>query len=329
MSIHFSLLDTSQAAKFSEGITRVYGDSYPLPEMYDVAYLTDKLADGSLYAAVACNDLDEVIGTSGALVETPGDRSVDSIATMVDDRYRGQKVMAGMGKTIYQVHHQRNMVGTHLYALAFHDIVQRQSIGGGATPTGVLPAWFGRHARVTGYQYPDVRRGAVSLYMAIVPAPQRRVYLPGAYAQTLTGIYSGVAVPRTFEQAPSTANLPAQGQYETLDHPGNQQRRVIVHQAGEDLAGLAAAHRQACDEGNYEVLYMELALNDAAVEYAVSQARSAGLFYGNLLIERRDTDYLRLQYYPENVAAPAAMALYGKQTIALSEFVQADRCAVS
>ncbi len=328
VSIHYRLLNASQATPFAEGIRRVYGDSYPLPEMYDAGYVESQLRAGSLYVAVASNDLGEVVGTSGAVVETPGDRSVDSIATMVDDRYRGQKVMSGMGRAIYEVHNQRDMVGTHLYALAFHDIVQRQSIGAGAVTTGVLPAWFGRHANVTGYQYPDVRRGAVSLYMPIVEAPLRRVYLPGSYAETLHAIYSEVPVPRDFGQPlPSTA--PAEkGRYTALEQAGNQQCRIIVHEAGADLPALLLKHRSACDQRACEVIYVELPLGDASIEYAVACARDAGFFYGNLLIERRNTDFLRLQYYPESLAAPDAMALHGERTLALSDFVQADRKSV-
>ena len=329
MSIHYSLLEASEAEKFSEGIRRVYGDSYPLPEMYDVNYIENKLHDGSLYVAVASNELGEVVGTTGAVVETPGDRSVDSIATMVDDRYRGQKVMAGMGRAIYPVHNERQMVGTHLYALAFHDIVQRQSIGAGAVTTGILPAWFGKHAQVTGYDYPDVRRGAVNLFMSIVEAPERVLYLPTAYAAILKSIYAKLPVPRQFREASSQQALPSHSDYALLEQPGNQTRRLIVHAAGTDLQALMQSLRDSCDRGECEVVYAELALGDVGIEIAVSAAREAGLFYGNLLIERRDTDYLRLQYYPAELAAPDAMALYGDQTLTLFEFVNTDRESVA
>ena len=192
----------------------------------------------------------------------------------------------------------------------------------------MLPAWFGRHASVTGHDYPDARRGAVNLYMPIVAAPLRHIFLPSAYADTLASIYAALPVPRDMQPASTAAPVPAHGSYQLLEHGPNRQRRLLVHRAGADLAGQLATQRQAIDAGQIEVLYVELALDDAAVGHGVEASRQQGLFYGNLLIERRGSDYLRLQYYPEALAVPEAMALYGERTIALGELVQSDRKAV-
>ena len=293
--------------------------------MYDAKYISNSLADGSLYIATARNSLGEIIGTSGALIERADDLTADGIATMVDSNYRGQKVMTKLGEKLYEVYDKLGMVGTHLYALAFHDIVQRQSLAAGAVATGILPAWFDKHVNVTGYDYPNVRRGAVCLYLPIKDAPQRVIYLPLVYAETISSVYKKLSLKRLFNPAPINPQLPHKSLFKSHEQNSNCQIRLIIKVICEDIKLLIDEYRKFVREGKVEVLNLELPLNDSGIDLAINGARGLGLFYGNLLIERSTTDFLRMQYYSSQVASSSSMALYGEEVLSLKEFIESDQ----
>ena len=325
MDIKYDFLDVNQAEKMSQAIRRVYGDSYPIQEMYDAKYIAQSLADGSLYIATARNSSGDIIGTSGALLEGAGDLTADAIATMVVSDYRGQKVMTKLGAKLYEVYDKLGTVGTHLYALAFHDIVQRQSLAAGAVATGILPAWFEKHVNVTGYDYPDGRRGAVCLYLPIKDAPQRDIYLPSVYAETISSIYKQLSLHRILNAAPMKPQLPHKSLFKSHEQNSNCQIRLMIDVIGEDITFLIDEHRRFVTEGKFEVLYLELPLNDSGIDLAINGARELGLFYGNLLIERRTTDFLRMQYYSPEIASSSSMALYGEEIHSFREFIESDQ----
>ncbi|MAV76066.1 MAG: hypothetical protein CBD32_03265 [Actinobacteria bacterium TMED172] len=325
MDISYDLLGINEAIKMSHAIRRVYGESYPIQEMYDAKYISKSLADGSLYIATARDSLGNIIGTSGALIERVDDLTADAIATMVDSNYRGRKIMTKLGEKLYEVYEKLGMVGTHLYALAFHDIVQRQSLAAGAVATGILPAWFDKQVNVTGYDYPNVRRGAVCLYLPIKDAPQREIYLPSVYSETISSIYKQLLLSRILNSSPIEPQLPHKSLFKSHEQNSNCQIRLIIEVIGEDINFLIDEYRRFVSEGKFEVLYLELPLKDIGIDLAINEARELGLFYGNLLIERSETDFLRMQYYSSEVASSSSMALYGEEILSLRGFIESDQ----
>ena len=325
MDISYGLLGINEAIKMSHAIRRVYGESYPIKEMYDAKYISKSLADGSLYIATAKDSLGNIIGTSGALIERVDDLTADAIATMVDSNYRGRKIMTKLGEKLYEVYDKLGMVGTHLYALAFHDIVQRQSLAAGAVATGILPAWFDKHVNVTGYDYPNVRRGAVCLYLPIKDAPQREIYLPSVYSEAISSIYKQLLLDRILNSSPIEPQLPHKSLFKSHEQNSNCQIRLIIEIIGEDINFLIDEYRRFVSEGKFEVLYLELPLKDIGIDLAINEARELGLFYGNLLIERSETDFLRMQYYSSEVASSSSMALYGEEILSLRGFIESDQ----
>ena len=108
---------------------------------------------------------------------------------MIAPEYRGQGIVARLGSEMVATYRQLGLGGLHLYALALHDLVQNQSQDAGAVVTGVLPAWFSSNASISGYDYPDTRIGAVTLFMPLAALPKRVCYLPAIYRQVLQQLY--------------------------------------------------------------------------------------------------------------------------------------------
>ena len=325
MSIDLQLLTTDNAQLLVSAIERVYGNTYPIPEFYDAGYIARAIDAGLLSTVVARGQRGEIAGCMSTVLEMPGDVTADGSALMVAEEYRGQGITALIGERMVEVYQQLGLGGLHLYALALHDRVQNQSGAAGAVVTGVLPAWFSRQARVTGYDYPDARIGAVCLYMPLGALPARTVYLPAPYAQVLRGIYAELPAERDLQDCTETVQFPACTVLSLEDKPRNGQRRVLLERTGSDFDSVLAELLHDCDEAGREVIYLDIPLADPGCERAVQVARAQGMFFGALMVDRRGCDRLRMQRYDDILAAPDYMVLATPQARALLDFVQVDR----
>jgi len=326
VSIHYQLLESSDAPLLVSAIERVYGATYPIPEFYDADYIAQAIDAGKLRTVVAMADSGEIAGCMSTVLEIAGDVTADGSALMIAEEFRGQGITARIGERMVEVYRQLGLGGLHLYALALHDRVQKQSGAAGAVVTGVLPAWFSKEASVSGYDYPDARIGAVCLYMPLAGLPARTCYLPEPYADVLAGIYRQLHASRDLQSCPEVSAVPVNSTCSSEDKPLNGQRRLLLERTGRDFDELLSRHVGECFErGEREVLYLDIPLSDPGCEQAVRVARQQGLFFGALMVDRRGCDRLRMQRFDARLAAPEHMVVATDEARALLEFVLQDQ----
>jgi hypothetical protein len=216
------------------------------------------------------------------------------------------------------------IAGLHLYALALHDIVQNQSQKAGAVVTGILPGWFSRKVKASGYEYPDARIGSVLLYMPLAPLPKRANYIPEIYSDVLSDTYARLGLDRDLKVADRKAFLPAKTSYFVDSKMANKHLRVVIERIGMDLIDVVRQLLPRSAPPEYEVVYLDLPLSDPAVGYAVENARQLRFFYGALMIERCGSDWLRLQRYDRHLVAPEAMKIASEVGVNLLSFILSD-----
>ncbi len=329
MTIQYKRLQAAECELLVAAIKRVYGQTYPMPEFCDPGYLRAAIASGRLYCVVAMNSEQQVVGCMSTVLEQTGDCTADGSALMVAPEYRGQGIVAGLGEKMVETYIQLGLGGLHLYALALHELVQNQSQNAGAVVTGVLPAWFTKNTKVAGYDYPDARIGAVTLFMPLAPLPARVCYIPKRYAQVLGGIYEKLALNRHFVTDDSAAPLPATSVYSLEDKTGNGQRRIVLERTGSDFAAVLDQVMSLFHKDEAEVLYLDIPLNIPATTCAVEHARERGFFFGALMVDRRGSDRLRLQFYDRFLAAPSAMIVASAEARFLLDYIMTDSEQVS
>jgi hypothetical protein len=329
VTIQYKLLQATECELLITGIRRVYGKTYPVPEFYDPGYLHAAITANKLHCVVAMSSAQQVVGCMSTVVEQPGDFTADGSALMVAPEYRGQGIVAGLGEKMVETYSYLGLGGLHLYALALHDLVQKQSQNAGAVVTGALPAWFAKNAKVEGYDYPDARIGAVTLFMPLAPLPTRVCYVPGVYAQVLNSIYDKLALNRSFVAEGSAAPAPARSVFSIEEKPDNAQLRIVLERTGSDFLDALDQAMVQLNREEYEVIYLDIPLNDPATNYAVAQARGRGFFFGALMVDRRGCDRLRLQNYDCALAAPEAMVVASDEARLLLDYILADSEDVS
>lgn len=325
MVTRIRLLAPHDSHLLSAGITRVYGQTYPNPEFYDSLYLRSAIESGKLHCVVATDARGDVVACMSTVLEVRGDFTADGSALMVAPEHRGQGIVARLGHEMVETYARLGLGGLHLYALALHDRVQNQSLASGAVVTGVLPAWFSQRAKVSGYDHPHARIGAVTLYMPLGELPARTCYLPQRYAPVLSDIYQQLRLQRNFLDAAPSSLQSAMSVFEVEDKPANHQRRVLLQRVGGDCSSILQQQLAELRSQQGEVIYLDIPLSDPAGHFAVEEARALGFFFGALMVDRRGSDHLRLQYYETQRAAPEHMIIASPEAQALLEFVLNDR----
>jgi hypothetical protein len=334
-ALTYRRLGPDTIASLQDCIRRVYGETYPFHWFYDGSSVERLLDEERLVTIIALDDSERVVGTMGMLLASPrnreGDYSAHSIAAMVDEAHRGRDVLMRLGAELFRASEHYALAGLHLYALALHDVVQRHSMEKGAAAiTGILPAYFNRDVRVAGFATGGHRIGAVALFQPLFRvAPERSIYLPAPYRDVLRGVYDRLPLFRRFADAAAESRdwyrLPARSQCELSTEPLNHEAKLEVRRVGEDLAERLAALKREKTERELRVLYVDLALDDSAIDAGVETANGAGFCFGALVPERSHTDWLRLQHFePEDVSLESMVVATdaGKE---LLRFVRHDK----
>ncbi|MEM9255317.1 MAG: hypothetical protein AAGA91_07710 [Pseudomonadota bacterium] len=327
-SLSFHTLSAAQGSLLADGIRRVYGDTYPMTDLYDMDYVRRMINGGLLHTVVAMNGDSEVVGQMSTVLEEVGDVTADGSALMVDSAYRGLGITQALGEAMLGVYQDCSICGLHLYALAIHQRVQKKSIGAGAAVTGILPAWFHAKSSIEGYRHPSgYRIGAVPLYMPLKSLPYRESYIPPVYSEVLTSIYESLEIERKLIPAPDRLPDSAQTKVTVEDKPSNGHYRLRVDRIGGDFLE-RLSHVSDGVSGHREVIYIDLPLADHAISYAVKEARTRGFFFGSLMVDRCGSDRLRLQSYSKHCVMPDAMVIHGPQGENLLELVLEEQRAL-
>lgn len=318
--ISYLSLTPATASKLGECIQRVYGESYPLPEYYNGDYVAGLLADKLLYSEVALSPQGEAIGTNSTQLEQIGDLTADGTMTMVDENFRGLRILTSLGTRMTSVYQQLGIAYLQLYALALHHIVQEQSAAAGAAVTGILPTYFSHRATMSGFNSNEDRVGAVVMHLPLGQLPQRQIYLPAIYREPVENVYLKLGLRREVSNA--SGNLPDSPCTAVRDaKPSNQLLRLRFDLLGRDFSTLVS---QALSEPGFDIFYLDLPLADPAIHQAVEIAREIGFFYGSLILERCGSDRIRMQYYDQALYQPDNLKIASDEGKALRDFVLKD-----
>ena len=94
-------LVASDTGELVRRFERCYGRSYLDGDFYDEAMIQSRLAERRLRSIVAVNEQDEIVGQMGLSARHPGALTADAGDTVVDPRYRNQKLAARIGLELF------------------------------------------------------------------------------------------------------------------------------------------------------------------------------------------------------------------------------------
>ena len=313
----------------AEGLARCvaacYGDSYPGRDFYDPEKIRSFFRQGLMHSQIAVTPEGEIVGHLGIMLDHIGDITADAIAGFVAPAYRGSDTMFRLGLNLVVVQQELHLVGIQLYALMLHNITHKKTLSIGGTEAGMLPAHFPPSTSPKGFEHSDdkSRIPATLMYVPLQPAPERTVFVPERYRDTVGNLYQRLKYTRSFKEYDKKPHA-AKSSVTVNRKPGLGIVQITVQKAGRDLPDAIERDRRQFHSEGFEVIYVDLPLCDPASAAIVEKLRALGMFYGGILIERGGGDVLRMQGLIDAHIAPNAELISNQSGRELLDFVLSD-----
>jgi serine/threonine-protein kinase RsbW len=234
-----------------------------------------------------------LIGHTGIRVHHPGARICETGNTVVDPAARGQGLLKRLGAALRERVLREGYSGYVHYPTTAHEIMQRASVTGGGTETGIMLAYI---AETTAYEAFQQRPGRLAATVAFQPystLPTRRVWIPHRYEGLLRSLYRQAGLDRQLEVGGPVEPSAGPTRMDSAIHSDRGVLSLYLERGGRDLkaqaAGLIAAHSPV-------ITHVDVPLAEPALESSVTALCDLGFIFCGLLPEFAEGDVLRLQH---------------------------------
>ena len=277
----------------------VYGDNYPVNDVYDPHKLISQGITGEAYRVVARTDAGEVVGHIALYRSSPPNRNLYEIGQMmVRQDYRVGSLASRLFEySLAELPARYNIEQLWGEAVCNHLVTQQMSAEGGFLPAAIEVDLMPAEAYTRAFSRPPDTVGRVAtlaIFRAFKAKPQT-IYLPAMYEEELSFVYSLFAFGHNFEV--SRQELPdgaaTCGRTDVFAAAGVA--RITLSAAGRDLAAYTEkAERQARAEGAvvFQVYYP---LTWPWAGEVAGTLRRQGYFLGGALPRWFDDDGLLMQ----------------------------------
>ncbi|MFN8040920.1 MAG: hypothetical protein U0Q07_17020 [Acidimicrobiales bacterium] len=319
---HARLAGPGDADEICRLAWRTYGPTYQHDEYYQPERLAQLLADGAQVSFVTVLDDGGLVGHSAVVLDEPGAVVVEGGRAMVDPRYRGHHLMAATHELRDHWFAEHGVLALEGVAVTAHTRSQ---------PDGpVLSVMLGflppiRFAGIEGTET-SLREAVVGGIVPMADLPRAAVLLPRRDADALRDLYGTTVLPRDLAVADDDGPIAAASDLDLhlaadLGHAAVRARTI-----GTDLADALRQRLDVVARSGIEVTYLDLALDDPAISWAVDVAADAGFVFSGLRpLQRHGVDEVRYQHLGATPVDPDAIHLRHPQAQALLSYVLAQR----
>lgn len=319
---HARLAEPADAEEICRLTWRTYGPTYQHDEYYQPERLARLLADGAQVSFVTVLDDGGLVGHSAVVLDEPGAVVVEGGRAMVDPRYRGHHLMAATHDLRDRWFAEHGVLALEGVAVTAHTRSQ---------PDGpVLSVMLGflppvRFAGIDGTET-SRREAVVGGIIPMADLPRATVRIPRRDADALRDLYATTVLPRDLVDAGDDGPTTATSELDLHVAADLGHAVVRVRTIGDDLADALRRRLDVVARSGIEVTYLDLALDDPAISWAVDVAADAGfVFSGVRPLQRHGVDEVRYQHLGAMPVDRDAIHLRHPQAQALLEYVLAQR----
>ena len=293
-------------------VYRCYGYSYASDFLYYPEQILAMIERNLLRSYVGLSEEGEVVGHSGLLREHTESPVAESGMGLVDPRYRHHHLLESLKARQSQAVEELDLVGVYVDAVTVHPITQKVNAGLGAHETGILLGQIPGFTHFRGFEEKQDERGSVVVYYRSVgSAPARTVFFPERYRELLESVYEPLALPRDVRKVEDADNtIPETSRIHVEMRGRRGLARIEIECAGIDLRDVAAQYLRELCHKRFDIIHLDLPLNDAGAMSAVDDLVAHGFFWAAVIPELRDGDILRLQYLNNVEIDVESMVLY-------------------
>ena len=307
---------------------RTYGYSaYYAPVVYEPERLAEYVRAGRHIGTVAVTPSGRIVGHVATKVERPGDITGSVGLLAIEPAYRSFGITARIGLAHVVRLIEMGFVGQFTEAVTVHDRSQKAALKSGGHEVGLMLAGQQSSLEFEGFDVEAGRRHAVMLmYGNLTDTPERTVFVPPAYSDIASTIYSTGSLARILERRPPRP--PEDGPERTrfavqLKQEGNA-ALLRVEEYGRDFDAALQSQLAQFRLNRYDLILLMLPLGDPLTAFYGNGLQSLGLSFAGIYPEYSDGDVLVLQSL-NNVEVDAEDILTASDHGAhLKEFVLED-----
>ena len=252
-------------------------------------------------SCVAVTPEGEFVSHLALTLERPDSPVGEAGQAVVDSRFRGHWLFERMKTFLAERAKEWGRYGLYSEATAVHPYSQKGNLHLGAKETGYLLGYI-----PASVFYKDIgedreaQRGSVALfYMRVDAEPEREIYPPVAYQETVQRVIEHNELPRIIQNA-SEPEMPTSSRVSVNVHRDHNLAFLRVEEPGADLGELVRLRLRELCLHRVDCIYADLPLSHPATAQAGAGLRDLGFFFGGILPEAHDGatsgDVLRLQY---------------------------------
>jgi len=325
--IQYRRLQAHEAEKLIRLVQRCYGDSYPMSLFYDPEKLEQKLKSGLLISAVAEEESSaDLIGHVCTMWEYEKAPTADAMTGMILEEYQRQGILAKLTATLGTFYPPSGLTGLQLYAVTTHTASQRNGLERGTVECGFLLPEFPSTMDAKGVVNDPLGQcnPAVVMYRPLKIPPLRRCYVTPDYREMISVIYERMGYPR---ELVATCDSELEGKTEGpfYSDPRKGVDKLCLSKIGSDWDTYTSFLRsEATPSKPTKGWYIDVPLTQRGAIALTDQLRSEGWFFGAIIFERQEGDYLRMQYCKAQINRPALQIAsdFGAE---IADFVFEDR----
>jgi hypothetical protein len=292
--LEYALLESQDTPLLVNLVRDCYGDNYAHSYFYDANALRLLLEQRMLFCAVAyesdVNFNRRIVAHMAVKLDYAGDRTADNFAGMMLPEYRGKGVLMQLGAVLYPVYESLQLLGLQTSTVTHHSISQKISSKTGTVSCGCLLA-DSPGSNADGLQI-ATRMPIIMQFYKFQRLPPRQCYLPDCYQALVSKIFRQLDAPLSFittDNTPSRATSTVEQQVDNLRGTA----LLRFHAVGEDATYLL--DQFLATTSSLHAAYVDMPLTDPGANKLIGAANRHGWFFGGIVFERANTDFLRLQ----------------------------------
>ncbi|MEN6349558.1 MAG: non-ribosomal peptide synthetase [Syntrophomonas sp.] len=304
----------------------VYGNNYPVQEVYNPEYLIN-LHPEETYRIVGRTLGGEIVGHFALYRSSPPNKNLyESGQMMIRHDYRTSNIAFELAE--YAIQKVPRIYGIESIwgeAVCNHILTQIMSMEQGFYETALeIDLMPGESfSRAFDEAQPDTGRISTLALFRIFKKKKQTIYLPPVYEKILKYIYEGADFEHVFlpGDAPLQQGIKTSGEIALFAEAGAA--RLTFHKLGGDFAEVLGDLEQKALAGGAVIIQAFFPLTEPAAGSAVDIMRQSGYFLGGALPQWFNDDGMLMQ---KAIQAPnfSGINLYSERSQKLLEFIKAD-----
>lgn len=293
--VAYRMLEPAESLAILRGAYRVFGYTYPLPELYVPEQMAALLASGAYHCAGAVTPEGEVVSHAALRVLDPASGQAEYTLAFADPHCRVPGGLLAVSRVLMDEARRLGLKAIYAACTTSHTLSQKPALEAGFVDTALMVGASHGGWQFKGLLEPDPQRQSLAfLYHSLAERPPFRVVAPAAHRPFLAERYRLLGQEAHFEDG--CPDLP----------PGPPQVHAEYHPQSRDGVILNLSSTQATEEHLVELLrgfrregaayaMVRLNMQDPGLPRLVERLEAEGCFLAGLWPSPAYGDWLCLQ----------------------------------